>query len=231
MQKISLCLTNWNRYELLLKSFEKVLFDERVSEIVISDDCSDKDIYEKVLAYAGLYPKIKVYRNENRLGVHGNKHQSVIRATGEWCIVFDSDNEISKEYIDKLLECQWKPTRILAPDFAEPAFDYRMFSDIVFMRKNVRLYIGKRRFDALLNTMNYFVNREHYLEVWQSKPDIIGADSIFFNYLWLNSGREIQVIRNLRYKHLVHDASYYQSVARASVPLTRHYEVLLKRMR
>jgi glycosyltransferase involved in cell wall biosynthesis len=231
MQEISLCLTNWNRYELLLKSFEKVLFDDRVSEIVISDDCSDIEVYERIVAYSKLYPKIKVFRNDARLGVHGNKHQSVFHATKPWCIVFDSDNEISKEYIDKLFESPWNSNRILAPDFAEPAFDYRMFQDIVFMRKNIRQYIGKRRFDALLNTMNYFVNREQYLEVWQEKRDIIGADSIFFNYLWIASGRELRVVRGLRYKHLVHDASYYQSVARASVPLSKHYEMLLKRMR
>lgn len=230
-EKISLCITNWNRYELLLKSFEKVLFDDRVGEIVITDDCSDFCIYTKIVEYAKLYPKIKVFRNEKRLGVHGNKHQSVLKATLNWCIVFDSDNEISKEYIDKLYECQWREIRILAPDYAEPHFDYRMFAGIVFQRKNIRQYIGKRRFDALLNTMNYFVNRQHYLEVWQDKKDIIGADSIFFNYLWINSNREIQVVPKLRYSHLVHEYSYYQSVARKSVPLAKHYEQLLKRIR
>jgi glycosyltransferase involved in cell wall biosynthesis len=45
MRKISLCLTNYNRKELLMESFAHVLNDERISEIIISDDHSDEDIY------------------------------------------------------------------------------------------------------------------------------------------------------------------------------------------
>ena len=35
---LSFCVTTYNRFNLTIQSFEKILDDERVSEIVISDD-------------------------------------------------------------------------------------------------------------------------------------------------------------------------------------------------
>lgn len=229
--QISLCLTNYNRFALLLKSFEQVLNDDRISEIIISDDNSEQMLFEQLRLAVLPYPKIKLHRNIRRLGVYANKHKSVAHATNEWVIIFDSDNVISKEYIDKLYDVKWNSKTILAPDFAEPSFDYRKFASTTYNKLNVGRYATQPKFDALLNTMNYFINRDAYLSVYQSKPDINGADSIYFNYLWLLSGNDIHVLRGLRYFHRVHDDSYYISVAKESEPVCSSILKSIQKMR
>ena len=62
-RKITISLPTWNRDDLLFQSFEKVYNDERVSEIIISDDASDKEIFESVFAKSKLLQKVKLYKN------------------------------------------------------------------------------------------------------------------------------------------------------------------------
>lgn len=229
--KISLCITTWNRFPMVIKSFEKVLNDDRIGEIVISSDADTGKQWEQLEEYCKYVPKIKLVRNEKRLKVYGNKHASVKAASLDWVIIFDSDNIIDTKYLDVIYKQKWDAKTILAPDFAKPVFDYRAFNREKITHKNVSRLIGKKGFDCLLNTMNYFCNREEYLKVWKPKPDINGADSIFFNKLWLAAGNEIFVVPNLQYHHTIHDGSFYQSVANGSAPVCKSIEMELKRMK
>jgi len=68
MRTLSLCITNHNRDLMLFESFEQVLDDDRVSEIVIVDDKSKSIHWEKVRSYCKDKPKIKLFQNRNNLG-------------------------------------------------------------------------------------------------------------------------------------------------------------------
>lgn len=231
MKQISLCLTTWKRSDMIIKAFEKVYNDPRIGEIVISSDADIWHEYHKLEELAVSHPKIRLQRNETRLKVYGNKHASVKAATHNYCIIFDSDNVIDTHYLDQIYSYNWDAKTIFAPDFAKPTFDYRAYNKEKITRKNVSKFIGKRGFDCLLNTMNYFVNRAEYLRVWKPKPNIDGADSIFFNKLWLEAGNNIFVVPGLSYFHSVHNGSFYQSVAKHSEPVAKKIEMELKAMR
>lgn len=74
MQQISLCITNYNRNAYLFKSFEQVLNDERIGEILISDDCSNTDLFNDIFKKCeALSSKIRVVRNPINLGCYANK--------------------------------------------------------------------------------------------------------------------------------------------------------------
>jgi hypothetical protein len=88
----------------------------------------------------------------------------------------------------------------------------------IYDAENTKDNIQRPLFECMLNTQNFFVHRESYINVWKDQSDINGADSIFFNYLWLKSGRKIQVVEGLEYEHVVHRGSFYESVAEDSVP-------------
>lgn len=49
MRKLSLCITTWNRTSLVHEAISKIIDDERISEIVINNDCS-----EQTALYVGL---------------------------------------------------------------------------------------------------------------------------------------------------------------------------------
>lgn len=215
--KLSICVPTWNRFEFTIKCFEEIINDERIYEFVISDDCSSDGSYEKLLDYYKENKKVKIFRNENRGKVHINKMMSIKNSTGDFCVLFDSDNIIKKDYIDRLFEMEWQKDVIFQPSFAKPIFDYRNLIgkyDSIKIKQNINLPM----FECMLNTQNFFVNRDEYLNTWEDSVDINGADSIFFNYLWIKSGKYIEVVENLEYEHTVHRGSFYESVAEDSVP-------------
>ena len=235
--KISLCITNYNRLAYLFKSFEQVLNDERIDEVVIVDDCSDINLYRSIEEITRYMPKVKLFRNENNLDVYANKREAISKAENEYCIIFDSDNVISTQYLDKIYSVEWNSKTILAPDFAEPVFDYTKYAGIVFTKQNIAQYAFKAGFDCLMNTMNYFVHKDSYLSVWQSNPYINGADSIYMNYLWLLAGNEIHCLSGLRYFHRVNGfvnsehGSNFVKHAQGSTPVCKDIEKLISQMR
>lgn len=199
---ISVCLTNYNREQLLYESIEQVLDDPRVMEIVISDDASEYGLYCRVVDHYKKYPKVKIYRNEKNLDCYLNKHRAVSLATRRWAILFDSDNILTKEYIDKA-EYYRHPSCIYQPSFAKPHFDFTAFEDLLITKENVAEHMMKRQFQTLLNAANCFFQREAWLKVFDTTIDPVTSDSIYQNYRWLEAGNSIYVVPGLTYEHRV----------------------------
>ena len=236
MKKISLCITNYNRNALLFKSFEQVINDDRISEICIWDDFSDSTLYSALLERVKYMPKVRITRSEMNKGVYEAKFMAVQMASNEYCIIFDSDNVIDVSYIDKLYSVNWFDKQILAPDFAYPTFDYRNFAGTTYNKTNVAPFAFRPGFDCLMNTMNFFVHKYSYLAVWQKKDGIKGADSIYFNYLWLMAGNEIHVLKGLEYFHRVEGhgteaRSNFVNHAAESTPICKEIERQISLMR
>lgn len=223
-RKISLCLTTFNRVEETLRSFQNILDDDRVSEIVIVDDCSNSEIYERlewaIQALNGellhktiegkTTPQIRLKRNDKNVGVYKNKIRSVELATNSWCIVFDSDNIIDKNYVDKLYQYFiWDNNCIYSPDFAMPEFDYTQFAGKIVSKENVADFTKFKMFDCWINTMNYFVNKNVFLRADQDEVIPDAADSMYINYLLLKKGISIFTVPEMRYIHTVHQESNY----------------------
>ncbi len=233
MEQLSICIPTWNRYELTINSFSKVLNDERIAEVIIVDDASTDGSFEKLLEHLYVFNsgKIKLHRNSHNIDCYRNKCKAVSFSETAYCILLDSDNIISKEYLDKIYEYEWDENTILAPTFAKPNFDYRAFSGLTITKENVGEYMSKPMFSTALNTANYFVNKANYLEVWDGKVDPVTSDSIYFNYCWLNSGRKIHFVEGLEYFHLVHPQSHYQNnVKRTPQGFHEQIELQLKQM-
>ncbi len=235
MQKISLVITNYNRFDYLFQSFEKVLNDERIGEVVIVDDCSDPAIFAKIVERTRYMPKVILYRNETNLGCYENKREAVKKANNRYCILFDSDNVIDVDYLDAIYTYTWQANLIFAPVFAKPTFDYWKFQGCKFNRKNVATYAFSKSFDCLMNTMNFFVHRDSFVKVWRKQDNIKGADSIYFNYCWLEALGEIYVVPGLQYFHrTTHDkehGSNFVQYGKESTPVCKQIERLMSEMR
>jgi glycosyltransferase involved in cell wall biosynthesis len=208
--KISICIPTYKRTDLLFESFQQVINDERVGEIVIVDDASPAHIYAEIEGFCGSNPKIKLYRNERNLDCYRNKMESVAKASHEYVILFDSDNVLTTKYIDVIYSQHWSPERILQPTFAKPHFDFRKYNGLLLNRKNVAKYAHDSTFTTALNAMNFFVCRDMYLDAWNDKVDPVTSDSIYFNYCWLAEGNSIYFTPGLEYEHKVHEGSHYK---------------------
>lgn len=210
MIKISVCIPTYNRTDLLFESVRQVIHDDRISEIVIVDDHSPDHIYQHIKEHF-CEPKVRLFRNEKNLDCFKNKHEAVSKCTNEFVILFDSDNILTVDYLDKIYDTPWAPERILQPSFAMPHFDFRKYEGLLVNKTNVSKYANDSTFTTMLNAFNFFVNRDKYLEVWRDDVDPVTSDSIYFNWTWLNAGNSIHVVPGLQYFHRVHEGSHYQN--------------------
>lgn len=212
MRKISLAIPNYNRTDMIIEAFEKVYDDERISEIVISDDCSDIHTYYKLVELFKEFPKVRMYRNQENLDCYKNKMKAVGLSFNEWVILLDSDNIISPNYLYEIYSIPvWDRNTIYTPSFAAPNFDFRNFEGIEITKHNVSAYLDQPLFETMLNAANYFVNRDEYLKAWDDSVDPVTSDSIYMAYRWLSAGNKIKVVPYLTYEHRVHPQSHYQN--------------------
>lgn len=208
MRTITLAITNYNRVALLRESFAQVIDDDRISEIVISDDASDLTVYKAIQHEYKDIAKVKIHRNLSNVGVYQNKYRSALHATNDWVILFDSDNVLGKDYIDKLYELpEWDEHTEYCPAKAHPSFDYSKLGLIT--KENVNSMWRIKQFDAFVNTNNSFFNREEYLRHFDPDFEPISSDSIYMNYRWLAAGNKIQVVKGMEYYHRIHKGSHY----------------------
>lgn len=231
-RKISICIPTYNRYQMTLESFENILTDSRVDEIVIVDDCSTDDSWDRLIQKQIQYidkgiSKVVLYRNDSNLDCYRNKKRAVELATNHWCILFDSDNILTTDYIDKIYAIEeWVPAVTYLPSWAKPHFDYREFEGRLFTKENIHKDIQHIRLQTALNTANFFVNVDSYLRVFDDGINPHTSDSIFMNYRLLEDGNMLYIVPGLHYEHRVHEGSHYRQNCHKTG--TFHNEVINK---
>lgn len=204
MRNISICIPTYERLNLLFKAFDKVYENDNISEIVICDDHSSGSIFEQIKERASNLPKIKLYRNLSNYDCYKNKATSLLYSTNNWCILLDSDNEIDFSYLYHLFQIlDWQEDTAYLPSFAAPHFDYRKYEGLTITRHNVHKYMDDPTFSCMLNTCNYFVNKNFYMKCWDGETNPHTSDSIYMNYLWLKNGGKLYIVPGLTYQHRV----------------------------
>lgn len=203
MRKISVAIPTFNRVQQTIDSFAQVLNDERVAEVVIVDDASTDDSFENLYERIQFHSKVVLLRNDRNLDCYRNKHESMDLSAFEWVILLDSDNTITHSYLDAIYAIpEWNAKTIYQPSFARPHFDFRKWSGLTLTKENVAEYIRTDLMTAL-NAMNFFINRDEYLKVWDGSVNPHTSDSIYFCYCWLAAGNSIFITPNLHYEHFI----------------------------
>lgn len=208
---ISVCIPTFNRFELLVEALKDILEDSRVREIVIVDDCSTDNSFIRLQDYYKSVEKVKLYQNNTNLDCYRNKRESMGKATEDWCILFDSDNILTKSYLDTIFAIkEWEKEIIYQPSFAKPHFDFRNYEGLTLNANNTKQFTDTILMTAL-NAMNFFIHRKSYIEIWDGSVDPVTSDSIYFNYCWLSVGNKIFITPGLEYEHRIHSGSHYQN--------------------
>lgn len=219
---LSLAITTHNRAQMTIKSFEKVLNDSRITEVIIVDDASETAQYQELrrLVKELNSNKILVLRNEINLGMSMNKLRAISQCREPWVIIFDSDNVLDTNYLDAFDSCIFdvainhpsiKPTSIIyCPSGALPKFDYGSLQGLMINDRNVKdLFKGiySTTLEWLLNTCNYIVHKKHYIETYEHNREMKATDTIWHNYNHLKGGGSFYVVPDMTYQHLVWEGS------------------------
>lgn len=205
---------------MVIDSFRQVYDHPAVDEVLIVDDCSHHDNYYLLMnAIMDFHqqrdkPIITVCQNPYNIGMSRNKAHAIGLSRNDWVLILDSDNALYPSSIDAI--CQLTNLRtdtIYCPAFAEPEFDYRRLQGKSWDAKGVASEIKSRDMSVLLNTCNYLVHRDTYLETYEYNPDVKESDTIWFNYLWLRRGGLLHVVPDWHYYHRIHEGSGWKQNA------------------
>lgn len=217
-RKISIAIPNYNRVDVLIESFSKVLSDNRVCNIHIQDDASDIEIYNNVKSITDVLnaaisnDKITMSRNLSNQDCFRNKQHAILGAKAEWAILLDSDNIIDTNYLDRLYEIkEWDSDTIYTPDNAAPNFNFEAYSGLEITKENVSEYINKPMAETMCNAANYFIHKDTWLSVWDGSVNPVTSDSIYVILKWLQADKKLKVTKGLKYFHRVHSGSHYQT--------------------
>jgi hypothetical protein len=179
-----------------------------------------------------LFPdnnKLILIKNQMHLGPFLNKISACSAAKNEWIVLMDSDNfadknyfVTSKNYIEQLIGEQ--KNIILAPNKANPNFDYSHLSGFIYKKGNFHNNnnnenIIKQRHNThsstLMNTGNYVINKYliNNLNLQNEKINIhksSACDVIYFNTLLFEQlDLNMHIVPGLEYNHVVHNGSIY----------------------
>lgn len=230
--KLSLAITHFNRFDMVIDSFEQVLSDDRIDDIIIMDDASTDGSCERLAAHFKNEPKVRVLKEWENVGMSMNKAKSIGAAKNRWCITLDSDNKLRPDYIDAFFAIRHPlPPAFYMPEFAQPQFDYRAFAGEIISRDNIREYLDKPMFEQALNTCNMVVHRDTYLSIYKYNPEIKETDTLWMNYLWLEAGHLLYIVPGMQYDHRVHEGSGWLSNAQYNIKKGEELKTLIRSLK
>ena len=219
---ISVAIPFYNNSKMGHLALFNILNDPRIEEIVVLDDASDVDEFNKLKRkLAPFSKKIRLFRRDQNWGAFANKIQCVEMCESDWVILLDYDNTLPPEYIDSLFKEQnWETDKIYCSAYAYPNFDFRKeLAGKCIGLKMASSLVKARKFNGpFFNDGNYFLCREQYLKIL--KPfwnySVAASDVAFSNYLWMSNGKSLKVLADSWYIHRVHEKSTWTTHSQKS---------------
>lgn len=220
----SLCIPTMKRWSFLKENLPKYLQNKYIKEIVIVDETGED--YALIQQFYPNEPKIKLFKNDVRLGVFLNKLECMKKASCDWICLIDSDNFADeKTYFDSFLQYVTNnPNKntIYCPSFAAPNFDFSSIQNIEITQYSIKNLLNSNKkgtLEVCCNVCNFILHKNNVLliqEILASNTEFnaisksyFPCDSIFLNYLLLLQNRTLLIVPNMKYEHVVHAGSIY----------------------
>lgn len=105
MTKFSILIAHYNNYQYFTECYDSILKQTYQDyEIILVDDCSIDDSFEKIIELTKGNPKVKLFRNEQNCGVGLTKKRCIELASGEICGFVDPDDTLTENALKVILE-------------------------------------------------------------------------------------------------------------------------------
>lgn len=226
---ISVAITTYNRFESTAKLIGNFLYDDRVDEIICSDDASTDGSFVRLMNEFSGQDKVILSQQLKNRNMSYNKYSAVSKCKNPFVLIADSDNTFKKTYFDAFYELNgWDDDTIYCPNYAAPAFNYSIYAGKTFDKSNIKEYLDKPLFGCLLNTANYVVPKDRYIHTYEENSTIKAADTVWMNYLWLKAGYKLNVVYGMMYYHLQHEGSHFLENINENMAKAKEIENLIR---
>lgn len=193
--------------------------DPRIDEMIIVDDCSIPGETEMLTEVIKNNPKIQYYRNSENVGELRSRIRGTELAKNDWIIYLDGDNSLTEKYLDAIsMVPTWRDDVIYAPAFGNKRkINYRILTGKYINKENISDLIRSDLYmiSMFLNTGNYFMNKNAYLETARKVIDTPkhSYGDIVVNTEWFLDGKYIFVVENMDYVHALRKNSAWKDHA------------------
>lgn len=100
--EVSVIIPAYNTAAYIARSIESALQQTLENiEVIVVDDASTDNTLEVVKSFSDS--RLKVFANEQNIGVSGTRNRAIKAAKGKWIAVLDSDDWYAKDRLEKLL--------------------------------------------------------------------------------------------------------------------------------
>lgn len=249
MKKISLAIPTYNTSQYFEDCLKYSLEDDFIDEIVVNDDCSFPEHFEsfKNKIKDINSPKIKLFANSKNVGAFRNKYQTVQNCSNDWVYLLDSDNypfeesyQLMRQIPDDNPDICYSPQHLCCKhDHSsnyEAVSDYDFGYDLIGIEESRKsLQEDVKWFNWMVNSGNYIINRNTYLEVLEEpynniSTPLLHADTAAVFYFWLKSGKKFKVVKGLRHNHRFRSDSNWHSCGNNSQASVNYYETAIKQL-
>ena len=216
--KITIAIPTMRRWSFLKDSIPAYLARPEVAEVIVCDETGeDYDALYKAFGDMVSAKKLRLYKNDRRLGIYENKKKCLSLATTDWVALLDSDNIFGDDWFEALTYMDFSDTkRIFASaDFKSvnvktgaTTYECRKFRGLVLDPRTWNETLTQAKWNFLLNDGNWIVP----CSVIHTLPDVkseslLAADAIFMARCFVKAGYCIYYVPGLEYTHLVHPGS------------------------
>lgn len=224
---ISVAIPTMKRWLFLRELLPIYLDRPEVAEVVICDETGE-DVDEILKSSYGNNPKLKLHKNERRLGIYENKRKvlGLVSEKADWVALFDSDNIFGDEWFDCISLASLDSKTIYASaDFK--TVDIRngivnrpctQFSGMTIDSGSWNSMFSKRGWNFLLNDGNWLLPKGVMVTLPEEtkSENLLAADAIYMLRCFIKGGYSIHYLKGLEYTHLVHDGSSWLQTAAES---------------
>ena len=176
---VSIIIAHYNLSEYIDEAIDSCLNQTYKNiEVIIVDDCSnDEWAIKKIAGLKKKYPKIKLIKNPVNKGSAKTFNIGVETAKGEYCCCLDADDKFEKTFIEKVLKCLLRDSKL---GFATSWI--RVFGDNNSIEKTPSFNVSALLIRNLFSSASMFAK-----EAWKK---VGGFDPLMKTYrdwdFWLN---------------------------------------------
>lgn len=191
-----------------------------VDQVLIADETGEDADAISAESW-GSHPKLRVIRNQRRLGAYNNKLQLLRAVTTEWVALIDSDNYVVQEYFDAL-QTYWSIVNPSQTSVYIPAFvhshhlgsdtytpEIQNLSGLVITQTNWNESLHLPKIDYGLNLGNCVFHRRVAEEFEDDPASQKMVECKWMNKVLVERGYTLHFVPDMKYIHVVHPGSLY----------------------
>jgi hypothetical protein len=222
LPQLTVAIPTYSRWIFLRTLIPKLLGYSQVTHVIVCDD-GGGDAMAIWGEEWGSHEKLKVYINDKRLGIFGNKRRCLELSPTPWVVLLDSDNEYtaaSFEFLEEFFRSRDPNSRAIYAaggmerwedkKVSRPLEQFVLEHDLVIDLENWNQINKHPQSNELLNDGNFLINTAVLEHIPVNVPNdrYYAADVIaWLDILINNAGWTYKVLKGLSYKHNVHNDS------------------------